>query len=513
MSLKLNVFFRRPFFKNEKTDLRVVSTCETSVNDIEQKLRQGLDIVDVIRGLDGSFAFAAETSDAVFLAVDRMCSIPMLFSIAENTVIASDSAEYIAKHRKVLIDKDNCYLYQNASFVPGNNTLAKDIFQILPGQAVVIDKQKGTFEYKNYFDYSIRQNPLKYSYDDFVCDAKRIAEKIAKKCAKNKVFIPLSSGSDSMFVATVVKLSGIKDITCFTYGKKNAKEKKASRRIAENYGFEWKFIEYKNDTWQEFRQSGELKKYADFAGNLANCVHIQDFPAVSSLLKDISENERYNCVFMPGHTGTIGGGNVKTHYFNREKYSTKNRISIYGKKDFNLLNKGKRVIKKCDVIQSHLNSHETDIVEEVSFFQTWDIRERQAKAILPSLRVYEYFGASWFLPMNDALLMENLYGMPLNDRLDKKTYKSYCRKLYSELTGAKLVEQKNKTTLRKIIGKIIRPFYKRIHRALQYWLHDLRWFSIANTREKILFIIKGGTAVTSVTSDLYLREVVFEKYE
>ena len=56
----------------------------------------------------------------------------------------------------------------------------------------------------------------------------------------------------------------------------------------------------------------------------------------------------------------------------------------------------------------------------------WDFQERQAKFIVNSVRVYEFFGYSWRLPLWDNELIEYFKKIPLSYRMNTNLYRKYA---------------------------------------------------------------------------------------
>jgi len=63
--------------------------------------------------------------------------------------------------------------------------------------------------------------------------------------------------------------------------------------------------------------------------------------------------------------------------------------------------------------------------------ELFDFSERQAKFIVNSVRVYEFFGFEWRIPMWDAELIDFFLQVPISHRLNQFLYKSYARKLFT----------------------------------------------------------------------------------
>ena len=58
--------------------------------------------------------------------------------------------------------------------------------------------------------------------------------------------------------------------------------------------------------------------------------------------------------------------------------------------------------------------------------ESWDLRERLGKFIFNSLRVYEYYGYQWRLPLMDTALMDFWEAVPLHLRVNRKLWHDYA---------------------------------------------------------------------------------------
>ncbi|WP_269848621.1 asparagine synthase-related protein [Methanosarcina horonobensis] len=59
----------------------------------------------------------------------------------------------------------------------------------------------------------------------------------------------------------------------------------------------------------------------------------------------------------------------------------------------------------------------------------FDSNERQAKFIINSVRVYEFFGYEWRIPLWDAELMEFFLRVPIEHRINRNLYKKIRQRL------------------------------------------------------------------------------------
>ena len=116
-------------------------------------------------------------------------------------------------------------------------------------------------------------------------------------------------------------------------------------------------------------------------------------------------------------------------------------------------------------------------------------KERQHKHILQSLKIYEFFGYEWYIPLWDDDLIDFWKKIPLHFKINKKLYKNYLIKtdIYKLFSDISLVSENNlsKPIKNKIIYKILmlkrnifQHFFEIKKYFLDYFLHPLNWYKI-----------------------------------
>jgi asparagine synthase (glutamine-hydrolysing) len=155
---------------------------------------------------------------------------------------------------------------------------------------------------------------------------------------------------------------------------------------------------------------------------------MQDFPAVKEL--KIQGKIPENSVFVPGHTGY---GCYIPEYcldnstsFDSEAYlaaSLKNHYNLWGWPYGQELEKifKQRISKSISGLE--IKDNET-FANAIEYF---DSNERQAKFIYNSVRVYEFFGYEWRIPLCDTELIKFFLRVPLKYRINQDLYKKYAR--------------------------------------------------------------------------------------
>ena len=264
--------------------------------------------------------------------------------------------------------------------------------------------------------------------DIFLRVFERLIESTVNK--GKQIIIPLSGGLDSRIIVTFLKRLGIKNVICFSYGRKDSIEVEISRQVAKTLGYEWHFIEYSNKKQYNDFHSQEMKNYDRYASNLVSLPHRQDFLSI----KELKDNGYIpeNSVVIPGHSGgMISGGHIPFNYNEKRDYNFELFIKDNFENHYILWNwdnneKLKRIFKeKIRNCIGNIDIHDNESCANA--IEIFDFKERQGKFIINSLRVYEFLGYEWKIPLWDIELMEFFSKIPLKNKIEKQLYKRYAR--------------------------------------------------------------------------------------
>jgi len=121
--------------------------------------------------------------------------------------------------------------------------------------------------------------------------------------------------------------------------------------------------------------------------------------------------------------------------------------------------------------------------------QEGDWQERQAKFIVNSVRVYEFWGYEWRIPLWDNQLMDFFSGVPLKLRLEKKLYDPLVDRVY----GAFCNERANMLDISSI-KRLIKRF-----RALYRFLYAAK----SSIRPRILKLFMKVTLWVFMVSGIF----------
>lgn len=447
------------------------------------------EFIQRIKRLNGFFAVVIQRENQCYAAVDRVRSIPLFYAVHNNEFFLSDDPYWIqVQIGGQVIDFISILEFLLTGYVTGSHTLDQRIWQFQAGEALVV-RPKGTDllpQTERYYQFltgkgevpCLSENELLSKLEEVTLAAIR---RLISFADGRPVVIPLSGGLDSRLVAMTLKRLGYKDIIAFSYGVRENWESRISQKVANQLGIPWHFVEYSRALWRQWYWSEECKTYIKYANKLVSLAHLQDWPAVMELVKKgIIPKE---AVIVPGHTGDfVTGGHIPAEILNEKGYNIREVIQAIKHHHYVLapvkiacecanmrLQDGHDAL--CKRLQSCLKlDNESSLVnhEAIRLYECWEWQERQAKYIVNSVRVYDFFGLEWWLPWWDTEFVSFWEYVPLQLRLHRRLYRHYVRQVearcgvnipVSFLQRAKeALKRADKTgLLRRIYGSIRKP--------------------------------------------------------
>ena len=411
-----------------------------------------------IQELNGFYALISRQGRQLFVAVDRVRSIPLFYAQKVNEFYLSDSADWVREQvGNTELDpmaKDEFLL---TGYVTGPDTLFSDVKQIQAGECIFIEdapeginvKKYRYYQYIHSYPVSVTEEGLLTQHDEVLIN---IFNRLIKIAAGRTIVVPLSGGYDSRLIILMLKRLGYDKVIAFSYGRPGNSESRVSKQVADSLGIQWEFVEYSNDLWYQWYNSDEYKRYASFADGCTSLPHIQDWPAVWHLKKNNKIPQ--DSIFVPGHSADLPAGSRSfsvPELYNNEPIDPRRVDTTILKYHYSLFDWTKRreeleplFIKK---IKQTLENNER-FPDNASAFESWDIAERQAKFIINSLRVYEFWGYDWWMPFWDYEYMQFWCGVPLEFRINQVMYKQFVDK-YNTCSNLTMVSNQ-----RKLLGGV-----------------------------------------------------------
>jgi len=467
-------------------------------------------VEDLLNNVNGNFSLVIETPLYIFCAVDLIRSIPIFYTNFEDNFIVSDDANYLRVRIKSSFNEESGAEFMITGFVTGSETLFHGISQLQAGEYLIYDKERGSIRISYYHRYwhgdylSDSENDLLNRIDETLI---RVFRRLIKSTKGLKIVVPLSGGLDSRIVVTMLKRLGVEDLICFSYGKKGNKEAQISERVAEALDYQWIFIEDTKEELFNCYHSEEMRKFFIYSGNLVSTPHTQDFLAVMKM-RDAGKIPK-NSVFVPGHTGDVlAGSHIPLDYNKPQSYDLKKFLDDNLEKHY-LLWKWDRAkngsIFKNRILKSVGNPSVCDKDSCANAIEMFDFNERQAKYIINSVRVYEFFGYHWRIPLWDKELINLFLKIPLSYRIYQYIYKKYARERLlshpqiectTDFSGRYSARSKYQSAL------ILLSFHWNL-------LNDIRWYQFS--RHPILFRICIRNGINPLNIIRYSNNVTWIK--
>jgi len=382
---------------------------------------------ELIKELNGLFSVLIQLDGKLYLYSDKSRFFTLFYSYYKNNILISDSVEnLLEKTGKMDIDPLSEIEFSGLGFVFGTKTLLRNVKQIQASELLEIDEQGNKkseilFSYKSDMFFEDDLSSLTEKANSIVKDG---FERMFKSLRGRQVIVPLSGGYDSRFIATFLKDAGAKDVICFTYGKPGYKEVSISKKVAGHLGYRWFFIDHTKSVPFKPSKDENFKKYIDYASQFSSMFYLTENLSVEYLRQQkVLMND---AVFIPGHSGDVlGGSQYLKSYGNNLKFSNLARNYLYSKYTFEKCNRNSINAILANSEQFDSISKNT-IKEDVrTVFEDIDIRERLAKFIINSSKVFPFYGYEIRLPFWDEKIVDFFKHVPYGLKLGKTLYNKF----------------------------------------------------------------------------------------
>lgn len=429
------------------------------------------EISKFLKKLDGIYSFIINNYDNIIFGGDRLRSLPLFYTFSEGELIIGNDIEGIINM------KDNVHLNIDAVedlqdtclFVFGRDTLIKGVYQVRAAEVCSYDEKVDKLERSQYFhsEHSdfISDNDIDTMRNEFHQAYFITGKNLVRALNGRTAVIPLSGGADSRMVVAMLKEQGYEKVICYTYGRPDNHESQISKAVANEYGYEWHIIPHSADRIAKLRNDPETEKYSDYAFMYCTTPHFQDFYAVRELhRKGLIPKDS---VFVPGHSGDVPNGNHVAELYLHDTVTKDECLRSMAKFAYAI-----NPAKHYNRILDNYNLPDYGTPQDYASIEEWmDTAERQAKFIVHSTRVYEFFGYEWLIPLWDKTQFDFWKKISLQWRFERKLYYYIVAdKLPStnDLTFKKRLEKE----LRKI--PVVHQIASRTRRIQNWWISPLQ---------------------------------------
>ena len=452
------------------------------------------DFVSALRELNGFFAVVQITDGSVFLAVDHVRSLPLFYAVRRTEVFVSDDAHWI---REQVRDEEEVDELSVAEFlltrsVSGRDTLLRSVKQVQAGEAVaLIPTSEGVRMQANRFyefDHAQTTQPFEELMRRSDLSLTSAFRRLTAYAAGKTIVVPLGGGLDSRLIMLMLKRTGYDKVVSFTYGRPTNQESEISRKVASELGFSWIFIPYSNDLWRDWYKSKQWSEYSRFANGLCSTPHLQDWPAVWELKR--KELVPPDSIFVPGHLPAPNdvGHRLPVEWLNERNISVDEMASEICKAYCTLQDwPSHKTLVEPELIRKIESILRPPAVltpkQAIDYFDRWSWESSWAKFMINSVRVYEFWGYRWWLPLWDLEFVHFWRNLPFELRFEKRFERIYVRKLETGTTGKPAITDTSKDNLGPALVTTLKKLHlhssaRRIRARHEYDRHHFAWYGL-----------------------------------
>ncbi|MBT5399521.1 hypothetical protein HOL24_03145 [bacterium] len=428
------------------------------------------DVFHWINSISGNFAIVIETDIWIIAVVDKICTIPIFIFEREDGIAISNHAPLLKnKYNINNLNLSAGLEISMSGYTVGNKTLYQGLERLEGGECVIYHNNILLREY--YYTYS----PWKAS----VRSKSKLAKDFTDTCIstlinlKNsangrQIVIPLSAGNDSRLIASGLKELGVKNVVCFSYGRKGNFETPISKVIAEKLGYKWLYLTTSIKNKGSFFKSDVYKEYVLEFESYGSIPSVQEVYEVSLLKQNPLIND--DAIIVNGNSGDfISGGHVSTIL--DVKYAPKNidevNWTVFLNKHYSLWQDLRTEVNDSYIVSELKKvflSRSTALIDfekyHYAIMESIECIGRQSRYVIGQQRIYEYFGYEWRLPLWSDEMLNFWESVPYEYKVGQNLYIETLRK---NNWGSVWLDI-------KVNDKEINPYFLRWTRALLKFL-------------------------------------------
>ncbi|MCB5246640.1 MAG: asparagine synthase C-terminal domain-containing protein, partial [Candidatus Cloacimonetes bacterium] len=260
-----------------------------------------------------------------------------------------------------------------------------------------------------------------------------VFERLIRSANGRTLVVPLSGGLDSRLVAVMLKRLAYPKVICYTFGNALQDECITSRKVAKFLNLPWQIVETNRRMWYKAYHSEEMRRYFAFGTKLSSLPHVHDWLAVKTLQeRNLIPSD---AIIVPGHSGGFSqGADLPPILADREELSQRELLDLILREHYDLWHCANDQRHKLFGARVHDYLQLPDTIQTpiaASLFDEWDWRQRQSKLYVNSLRIYDFFGVDWRLPLWDREYIDFWTRVPLELRLERSLMNQYAKKYQS----------------------------------------------------------------------------------
>lgn len=382
----------------------------------------------------GHWALVDLRQEEATLAVDRQRSRPLLAARASGGWIVTDQIQKLRAKGIYKEDTEASSLFRHFGHTVGSRTLLQGVWDTPAGSVMRLSVAPLISPYTN---YEILDPPVteQNEYSQVLVEAVLVSvRRLLSETSGRQLVVPISAGYDSRLILTALRHLDAKNVVTYSYGVEASPQQNKSREVATRLEYPYIFVPYNMD---ELRTAWDKEgaEYVREAWGGTSLPHKQDWFAVRELTRrGVVEP---GAIVLPGHT--IPAAGARPELFSapttQEAVAAEVAISTGGQQG------SPREVAANPLFLAVLAENAAQIrfgqkpEENVSLWQWTTLKDRQAKFITNSVRVYEHFGLSWALPLHEREVWEARRSGALELTANREGYKRFVQEFYETTVG------------------------------------------------------------------------------
>lgn len=458
-----------------------------------------------VQSLDGRFAVVLWQVDFKAAAVDAVNAFPLYFKYLNNSNKELQICDSILSFSNKINKKSVSYqTFIAGGFTLNNDTLLTDWSKLQSGQILwsnnesdkQSDNQKPNLTYWNqhFSNNSFTKTKPTLSKIEHIAD--KVFNRALKRTKNKTIIIPLSGGLDSRFILAKCHQMGVKNLFCFTYGRKDSFEYEIAKKVSQQLNIEWHFIEF-NEQIFDYYFNERFEKYQTVNFNAAVLPLEQDWLALYHLKQQklLPEN---GIVFSGFGADVLAGSWIpkKVQWEHIKSYNNDSlaKYIVNQGKFFNqeYIKDSKEELREAVLL--YLKRFIIKTQEDwLSALHNWGLEHRLSRYHVNGVRIFEDLGLDWHLPFFDSIYIDYWANLPWKEKIDKKHYKAY---LEEHLFGPLEINYYNNSSL-----------HNRPHNS---WLTRLKLKTPKKLKETLKPFIAQKSKIDVLNFDL-LSEMIYKR--
>lgn len=389
-----------------------------------------------LAGLHGHFALVVDGPGFFLAAVDRNRSIPLFYSLSpEGPRVSNDPRRLLPSGERPRVSPDALRQIRMAGYTTGRKTAIEGVFQLLPGELLVWAGAEGGTRRERYYRYLPAPRPDR-TRGELLTELARVTDEVfegvVERAAGRPIWIPLSGGLDSRLVLCKLHEMGYPSLHTYSYGARGNHEARIARSVAERLGVPWEFVHLRAAEYRRFFWSSARREFWRAADGLASVPALQDAPCLR--LRTQRGDIPADAVVINGQSGDyITGGHVPAALLSSDA-DEKAVVEAIIRKHFTL----RTDLATPDVMEgvkldlrdqlAEIRGAYAEPPSAAALYEAWEWQERQAKYVVNGVRMYDYAGLDWLMPLWHGHYMRFWESVPYQDKLRQGLYQDYLNR-------------------------------------------------------------------------------------